>query len=315
MLIKKSALLSCSVQQQLCAYQFQQVNTSPSSLSSPRTRPANTSQRRTYADVAPDFRDNLHWPKIPTPSDVPTPYQIFQLERGAKYHKAQFYKLVKIYHPDRNGHKDAHCGGISEAVKLERYRLIVLAHELLSDPTKKKAYDKHGLGWGTSRTVTRYTRGYSGDGTRPYGTGPGQDNSPFRNATWEDWETWREQRAPPRPKPEDRHPTYMNHSTFAAFVIIFGVVSGVATATRTGQYSTTLEEKIRLNTAKNADLMDGRKEEAIRPTREGGAHIKWFLQKRDPSAYGLKPDEEDAYKQTFATSSPPNLKRRVKDND
>ena len=324
MLIKKSALLSCGVQQHLCgAHHLQQINTSPSSLPPPRTRPGRSislSQQRTYADVRdppPDFRDNIHWPKVPTPSDIPTPYQIFQLERGAKYQKARFYELVKIYHPDRHGHSDTQAGGLPQTVKLERYRLIVLANELLSDPTRKKAYDKHGLGWGTSRTVTRHTRGYSGDGTRPYGTGPGQDSSPFRNATWEDWENWREARAhPPRGKtsrPQDQ--TYMNHNLFAGFVILFGVLSGIATATQSGQYSTTLEAKIQLNTAKNANLIDSRQDLSSGGRKEEGDHVKWFLQRRDPSAYGLKPEEEETYSRAFAPRVPPNLEVLERDND
>ncbi len=49
--------------------------------------------------------------------------------------KSKYYQLVKMYHPDVNqGQQD-------------RFRKIVLAYDILSDPARKYAYDTYGAGW------------------------------------------------------------------------------------------------------------------------------------------------------------------------
>lgn len=301
-MLKKSALLSCGLQHHLCAHNLQ-INTSPPSLPPQRARPTSqTSSHGIFTDVrssaSSNFHDNFHWPKLPSASDIPTPYQIFQLESGAAYSKARFYDLVKIYHPDRNGHHDTHCGGISHSVKLERYRLIVLANEILSDPVKKQDYDNHGLGWYRSGRRSRHSHGYQGSQGRPFGTGPGCDNSPFRNATWEDWERWRYEREHP---PAEK--TYLSPNLFAAIMVSLAVLSGIAQGTWAGQYSTTLEEKIKTLNVEAGEFLDSRRDEQSAVAMDSADRVKWFLQKRDPMAYGLKPEEEEAYREAFSPRS------------
>ena len=248
----------------------------------------------------PDFRDNMHWPTRKTASVVPTPYEIFELERGAVYTKHKFYELVKIYHPDRSGHEDAVCSGISHIEMLERYRLVILAHQILSDPVKRQAYDKYGTGWGEHvRQSTRHTRGfYSGRTDRPYGTGPGCDNSPFANATWEDWERW--YRRSDNADKQTYAGTYLNPNAFASFVILIAVISGVAQATRAGQYSGNLEEKAQAFTRETSRFLTSRTEHYNENQLTSGGRIKHFLEKRDPSRYGLKDGEEETYRKHFA---------------
>ena len=116
---------------------FQQKATSP-----------RTQRWRSYATVnSDDIRngDDLRWPAV----SVPSPYQIFHISPRDAYSKHRFYALVKIYHPDRSHHSHihSHIHSLPGAVKMERYRLIVAANDILSNPDKRKAYDRTGAGW------------------------------------------------------------------------------------------------------------------------------------------------------------------------
>ncbi|KAM4056589.1 DnaJ domain-containing protein [Hirsutella rhossiliensis] len=138
------------------------------------------------------------WPR----SSHPTPYEIFDIHKAAPYTKRRFYQLVKLYHPDTH---DSHTRGpfLPSATRLERYRLVVAANDLLSDPEKRRLYDSHDRAW-------RH-----------------QPNSPARNATWEDWERWYEARDGRR-----REPTYMSNGTFATLVVMMCMVGAMTQANR-----------------------------------------------------------------------------------
>jgi hypothetical protein len=84
----------------------------------------------------------------------PTPYEIFGQRERSAYSKRRFCALVKLYHPDRHCQHggDAELARLSRATKLERYRLVVAANALLSDPVKKAAYDQYGIGWASSNS-------------------------------------------------------------------------------------------------------------------------------------------------------------------
>lgn len=67
-------------------------------------------------------------------------YNILGLSRSAtdKDIKAAYRRLARQYHPDVNpGNKAAE----------ERFKMINEAHEILSDPDKRKKYDQYGEGW------------------------------------------------------------------------------------------------------------------------------------------------------------------------
>lgn len=78
------------------------------------------------------------WPCSPCPS----PHEILGTASGVAYSKGQFYQLVKLYHPDLAG--DA---SISRTRRVERYRLVVGANELLNNPERRRLYEQHGVGW------------------------------------------------------------------------------------------------------------------------------------------------------------------------
>lgn len=105
--------------------------------------------RANYATVAsPQASSRDHWPHPVQSTTPPTPYQIFSTTPSEPYSKARFTELVKIYHPDRCDHPAGHaCAHLPATTRLERYRLIVSAHRILSNPERRKAYDRFGAGW------------------------------------------------------------------------------------------------------------------------------------------------------------------------
>ncbi|KKY15499.1 putative hsp40 co-chaperone [Phaeomoniella chlamydospora] len=251
------------------------------------------SQYRTYADVKSD----LSWPENGPNSRAPTPYEIFHLERDAPYSKHTFYRLVKMYHPDRHGREETHLGGLSHSVKLERYRLVVLAHELLSDPIKRSEYDRCGTGWVERNERWSRHRDYTTSATdRPFGFGAGYDASPFRNATWEDWERWHARHH--GESDQAYNGNYVSQNGFASLILVFAVLAGVVQATQAGQYSLSLEDKVQMKNQETTSFMQNRAGGSNNLGHDG--RIRLFLEKRDPTKYGLKDQEEGTYRKTFS---------------
>lgn len=318
-MLKNPAIYSpCCTVQGHC-YPNYASSTSPSSFPLQRARPSvktpKPQNHRRYAQMHhkrdSDFRDNVNWSKAFSSTSTPTPYEIFELHKGAAYSKHKFYELVKIYHPDRYDHKEhPRCNKLSQSERLDRYRLIISAHEILSDPIKKHEYDKHGSGWITghhNHHNARHTQGYYAKGSRkPFGTGKGQDNSPFANATWEDWERWynRETSESPKRISATRH---FHSNMLASLIIMLAVVSGAAQATRTGQQPGSLEERAQALSTETQNFLTTRLEGQKVGTSDSGGRIKWFLEKRDPFKYGLKEQEECIYKDHFQPPTPPPL--------
>ncbi|EXJ84913.1 hypothetical protein A1O3_05588 [Capronia epimyces CBS 606.96] len=284
--------------------------------SSPRKRlkpnPQFAPQSRNYADVKSgshhEYRDSMNWPCRRTTSWTPSPYEIFDLAKDAVYTKHKFYELVKIYHPDRNG--TGSSGGIGHGERLERYRLVVQAHEILSDPVKRRAYDASGFGWGSTGAATRHSRGFTNGQGKTYGFGPDDDSSIFQNATWEDWERWRQRHD--HPNKQESSGTYIHTNTFASLVILLAVISGVFQATRAGQFSGQLEEKAKAFSEETSRFLASRAEQYQENQLDVDGRIKHFLAKRDPSKYGLKNEETEVYRTHFAEQNNmrpmPNLK-------
>ncbi|KAI1251132.1 hypothetical protein MGN70_008193 [Eutypa lata] len=137
--------------------------------------------RRTNSQ-SPDFR-LIQWPRC---SEC-TPYNILEQARTEPYNKRRFHELVRVYHPDRWQHATYH--GVSKATRVERYRLLVLANAILSDPLKRKAYDEYGVGWdggGHHGSPERRTNG-DDDLAQGWSQQPGQEGV---DATWDGWEQW-----------------------------------------------------------------------------------------------------------------------------
>lgn len=261
----------------------------------PLIRPPNQ-HWRDYAMVAGGYSRNKHetlpWPEVTSVNAIPTPYQIFNQRKGSPYSKRRFYELVKLYHPDR--HKiDGASDSIPYSTKLERYRLVVAANEILSDPVKREAYDYYGAGWNGmpgvtgSRNASDTWRGSGDSAGRGWEGGRG---GPFQNATWEDWERWYA-----RGEKAEQSPTYFSNGAFVALIVMFAAVGGVGQATRLGNYSMTfIEQRDALHDEMSKELMRRRQETNSLANRDERVHS--FLKQRDPFGYGVTDREEEAYR-------------------
>jgi len=101
--------------------------------------------KRRHSISAPRQNGLPSWPR----NAVPSPHEILGVKPGETYSKEQFHRLVKLYHPDM---RDASVERtISHAVRLERYRLVIAAHDILSDPQRRQLYERHHIGWSSSQ--------------------------------------------------------------------------------------------------------------------------------------------------------------------
>lgn len=169
------------------------------------------------------------WPTAKPPRTTPTPYEILQLKPQAPYTKktARFYELVKIYHPDRHDHPSTKDhSSIPAQIRLDRYRLVVSAHVLLSDPSKRRAYDLYGAGWTGAKSAFQ---------TPDFTMSPEARDACMHNATWQDWENWYDRFNPPKPGEPPRKPqapVFLSNTAFISIVGIMAALAGVGQATR-----------------------------------------------------------------------------------
>lgn len=226
-----------------------------------------------------------HWP-VTKADGPPTPYQIFGMTPTASYDKASFYRLVKIYHPDRS--VDCTSSATSNVVQLERYRLVVAAHEILSDPVKRNAYDRFGAGWagrkGISDTADDYPT-HSRQATPQHNDKWSADPFIWSNATWEDWERWRERNANPTPGP-----LYLQNSYFVSLVLLVALIGSTA------NYSRADGEGLRFVAAR--DAIHDRASKDLRRVRQDSGYkakderIDYFVRSREASLTRLEVLEE-----------------------
>lgn len=243
-------------------------------------------QKRSYAKVIDDKEKTLPWPKLDPPNTIPNPYQIFNLRKGSPYSKERFYELVKLYHPDRKGHhhESSGVGHLSQAIRVERYRLVIAANDILSDPVKRSAYDRSGAGWNgqpEARKSGDYDfrhHAWSSPGYEAWKNGA-DDWSPHQNATWEDWERWYAYRDGKRRGKQQ--PVFVANGAFISVVVVLGALGGVVEAMRWGNHSANyLEQRDRIHDETSKDLMRRRNEATMNPGRRVET-IQRFLRMRD----------------------------------
>lgn len=214
----------------------------------------------------PDGSTKQPGSSLPWPTTAkPTPYDIFHLKQGAAYNKARYFDLVKIYHPDRH-HHNRH-DGIPHLTKLERYRLVVAANDILSDPAKRRMYDLYGAGWAGESDMRR---NYN-DLDRSWRRQPGNASM---NATWEDWEKWYDQR-----DGKKQEPVYMSNGAFVGVIALFVMIGGWGQATRAGTHSLRLVEEQEKKHEAVSKALHLRHAENQGKTRE--ERIQKFLKQRE----------------------------------
>jgi hypothetical protein len=216
---------------------------------------------------------NLEWPSHPNP----TPYEILRVTPGAPYTKANFYRLAKLYHPDRHHCLETTHSHLSPSVCVERYRLVVLANDILSDPSKRHAYDVCGLGWHQAKPVTRAT----------YSEWRRGEHSPARNATWEDWERWYDAR-----NGKKQEPVYMSHGSFAALLGLVISIAVIGQANRAEKIAQNYTQLMQEKHGKIVGDMQKRAEHTAPMGRE--ERVASFIKDRENALWGYNPEKWDA---------------------
>lgn len=203
-------------------------------------------------------------------SKNPTPYEIFDQAKSSPYSKKTFNQLVKLYHPDRHVHtSDLH----TQTIKLERYRLVIAANDILSDPTKRRAYDLYGAGWGGTSDMSNTFR----EADRAWRS---QTGTAAHNATWEDWERWHWEHNSRRDGAAGRsEPRYMSNGLFVLSICVFVLIGGWGQATRAGSHGMYLVEMQEKKDNHISEDMWRRKKEKALLTRED--RVENFLKSRE----------------------------------
>ncbi|KAJ6264647.1 hypothetical protein Dda_0796 [Drechslerella dactyloides] len=245
---------------------------------------------RCYATAsAPTPDDN--WPSHKPFSHL-TPYEIFNQPASSTYRKAAFYHLVKLYHPDILPPTSHPSARLSKATRTERFRLIVAANALLADPARKRAYDTHGIGWGTGRagwTDTHTPSHMRRSTVDVYASGPWK-RSPAGNATWEDWERWyRDEGMHTRAGSGDAataaEEQITTHTNFVTILLLLSFVGVAAQLIRADSYNSNfVERRDRRHREISSDLFRARRfgEAAVGKDER----VQAFLKMRDPEGYG-----------------------------
>ncbi|KAK0729495.1 hypothetical protein B0H67DRAFT_445834, partial [Lasiosphaeris hirsuta] len=208
------------------------------------------------------------WPVSP----YPTPYEIFDQSKTAPYSKGRFYELVKQYHPDRH-HQTSH-DGIPHQTKLERYRLIVAANNILSDPERRRLYDRYGTGW-EGETANIRTRCRAAD--KAWRQQPGNASM---NATWEDWERWHDRR-----EGKKQEPLYMSNAGVVGIIALFALIGGYGHVSRAGTHSATLLDMRDHQQASISKIMQERQSQMAGLDKRGRVEV--FLKQREGWGYDL----------------------------
>lgn len=228
------------------------------------------------------------------------------MKSNADYTKARFYELVKIYHPDRsNGSSTTH------QTKIERYRLIVAAHTILSDPVKRSAYDRFGAGWNGKAEVDAQGRSQQpgpGPFTHSHGWNSNDHSDPiWQNATWEDWERFYARRAREagggsesgKEHAAPQTPLYMQNSYFILLVAIVALMGSSANYNRAQDAGTYFVEQ--------RDLVHDRAAKELRKVRQEMGNmnsreerIQWFLRQREATMGTMAATDVEAMREEKA---------------
>lgn len=244
-----------------------------------------------------------------------SPYDILSHPRTGPYRKSSYYQLVQIYHPDhistalRKAQPRTPAGpGVSPEEINRRYRLIVAAHEILSDPARRSAYDASGLGW-HSRTELFGSPGraayhhhhwqqqqHQQQRRRRHGYAANDDI--FRNATWEDWERYRKQRSGTGGGEEGEEEAAVPSSVFGSFLVMSFLLIGVIQAVAIGRYSMH-EAKLQEISDVNARFLEERKRNTLLSRTDDSSHLP--SPSPSPFSTNVNADEREMFSDDLIT--------------
>ncbi|CAK7214065.1 J domain-containing protein 1 [Sporothrix curviconia] len=209
----------------------------------------------------------------------PTPYEVLGLHKTAAYQKKRFYALAKQYHPDLHHCTPAHLQGLTPAERLERYRLLVAANELLSHTGRRRMYDLYGQGWAPFKAAVTITKREDREWRTRRGTAA-------YNATWEDWERWRQENgggASGDGAGAKQTEQFMSNGGFAVVVLVLVCIGGWGQMTRAGNNGASiLEMREQQHRAVSGALRDRQKSDAPLSRKD---RVGSFLERRE-GCYG-----------------------------
>jgi len=221
-----------------------------------------------------------------TKSARPTPYDILDLPRNAPYTKTRFRQLVKLYHPDLHSSPSIALSSISRSTRLERYHLIMQAHDVLSDPAKRRAYDSNGAHWRSTSTGAAYTT----DAERYEAWRKGPYASCAQNGTWEDWERWYAEQANPGAARRSQG-YYMGNGTFVVLIVFTVIIISIMQTTRHEQRRRELDARWQRQQAElSKSLMQSQHEVEGLDRQE---RVDRFLRHRENTRYAFQPTGDD----------------------
>lgn len=159
---------------------------------------------------------HIPWPNSATKVTASTPYEILNPDKDAAYDKRGFHEMVK-YHPEciagsslRASSASSRC---SQASHLERYCLAIATHAMVSEPSKRAAYDWNSGG----------KKAYPYDWiSEQHGT-----QRRARNAAWNHF-------SHSKGAEDTQKPVFVGHGAFVLCFLLIAAVGGYGQAARAG---------------------------------------------------------------------------------
>jgi curved DNA-binding protein CbpA len=215
-------------------------------------------------------KDDIRWPQ----ASNPTPYEIFGLPPTASPEeiKKRYYELAKKYHPDSRASSMK-----VEQERLQRFRQVVQANELLSAAQSRRIYDDQGYGWGDMNV-----NDIMGDPAHWRGNYEGRfraSRNPYRPNNFDEGATYAVK----------AQPYYTSNANFAGGIIVLMVLAGVLQLSHVNKNTQKTFERNRIvHEQASLNLRDARGNAKSSGRRD---MIEAFQQRRDvnPRVYS---DEE-----------------------
>ncbi|KAF2011761.1 hypothetical protein BU24DRAFT_413381 [Aaosphaeria arxii CBS 175.79] len=256
------------------------------SSSDPASRLHSSTHPHTHHSQSHCDNADLSWPVPIHPHQTPTPYQILATKRGDLYTKHRFYSLAKLYHPDSRS-TSSPVAHLPLTTRVERYRLLVAAHQILSDDSKRRAYDLWGAGW-VGHQHNPNDPSASSMHWKPEQRSWPSGHDPMNNATWEDWERWYD-REYNRGQTDDARTVHLSRFGFVSLVFALVSLGGIMQGTRANMFSSTvIEHRDKVHKEASMELMKAKR--ASMANGDRNERIKTFLEHREATLMG-----EDAY--------------------